>query len=597
MSLGEAFIEVKADLRPFVRDLDREVKKILEMVEGRLSGMFGAGGRAAGGKFGDEFSGGFQDSTRDKMNNSDPGIFVGLASALASALDDGISALPTEVKAALIAGVISAAPVLAAMLSSVIATSIAVGAVGLGVALATQFEQVQTQWTSFISNARNTLVTAADAFGPAMLRMLAMLESAISNDIGPKLVQIFDDTAGFLLPLANGIVDFVEEILDGIADSTGDMRPFIDALINGLQELGSVIGESMEMLVETGEDGANALELLFDITKLLVMSITGLLVVSTKLVTALGELSNKMAEVIPFLGILRAIFPATQEAQTSYIESNFEAADSFNGVIAKTKEEEKALKDLVKSMDDLVDSMYETIEADIAFEESLDRIQESLKENGRTLDLDKEKGRENTEEFIRGLKAAEEQALSRLKTQGYTSAEAARLYDQDIEKLRQLANNAGISDQKFNELFGSIVDVSRLRISSEEMGVDGLTSGLDDAGREALALLNMMKTLSKITIRGAVGGALVKFADGDIVNRPTVGIFGEAGPEVVIPLTKPARAAELAEKSGLNAILGNGGTQVMVFIGNEQLESRMVQVVERSNANQATALSQGPRRF
>ncbi|WP_327594711.1 hypothetical protein [Streptomyces chartreusis] len=45
------------------------------------------------------------------------------------------------------------------------------------------------------------------------------------------------------------------------------------------------------------------------------------------------------------------------------------------------------------------------------------------------------------------------------------------------------------------------------------------------------------------------------FAKGGIVYGPTHALIGEAGPEVVIPLTNPKRAAQLAQQSGLLGIL------------------------------------------
>lgn len=38
----------------------------------------------------------------------------------------------------------------------------------------------------------------------------------------------------------------------------------------------------------------------------------------------------------------------------------------------------------------------------------------------------------------------------------------------------------------------------------------------------------------------------LRFARGDVVRRPTLGVFGEAGPEVILPLSKPDRIAKLA---------------------------------------------------
>lgn len=49
------------------------------------------------------------------------------------------------------------------------------------------------------------------------------------------------------------------------------------------------------------------------------------------------------------------------------------------------------------------------------------------------------------------------------------------------------------------------------------------------------------------------------FADGGIVLGPTHALIGEAGPEVVIPLTRPRRAKQLVEESGLLGIIGADG--------------------------------------
>ncbi|MGW0086561.1 hypothetical protein [Streptomyces sp. NPDC003393] len=50
-------------------------------------------------------------------------------------------------------------------------------------------------------------------------------------------------------------------------------------------------------------------------------------------------------------------------------------------------------------------------------------------------------------------------------------------------------------------------------------------------------------------------------ADGGIVTSPTLAVIGEGdGPEVVIPLTKPKRAKQLAEASGLLDLLGATGS-------------------------------------
>lgn len=63
---------------------------------------------------------------------------------------------------------------------------------------------------------------------------------------------------------------------------------------------------------------------------------------------------------------------------------------------------------------------------------------------------------------------------------------------------------------------------------------------------------------------------LPRLANGDVVDRPTLAVVGEAGPEVVIPLTNAQRAQQLAKESGLVNLLKMGrpagAVQVTVYL-------------------------------
>lgn len=54
--------------------------------------------------------------------------------------------------------------------------------------------------------------------------------------------------------------------------------------------------------------------------------------------------------------------------------------------------------------------------------------------------------------------------------------------------------------------------------------------------------------------------SLPRLANGAVVARQMLALIGEAGPEVVIPLTRPARALELAQQSGLFDVLARAST-------------------------------------
>lgn len=90
------------------------------------------------------------------------------------------------------------------------------------------------------------------------------------------------------------------------------------------------------------------------------------------------------------------------------------------------------------------------------------------------------------------------------------------------------------------------------------------------------------------------------FADGGIVHGPTPALVGEAGREVIIPLTRPQRAVELVNQSGLMGLLasqgafgatggGTSGPSPEIHVHSaladpEQIARRAVRILERQSA-------------
>ncbi|WP_061443897.1 phage tail tape measure protein [Streptomyces sp. CCM_MD2014] len=104
--------------------------------------------------------------------------------------------------------------------------------------------------------------------------------------------------------------------------------------------------------------------------------------------------------------------------------------------------------------------------------------------------------------------------------------------------------------------FSSAASRARSAVSSLISGIVGLFRGLP--GKIVSAVGNIGgQIMSKI--KSGLPSAVKKylpFANGGVVLGPTHALIGEAGPEVVIPLTRPKRARQLAQESGLLDILG-----------------------------------------
>jgi hypothetical protein len=93
--------------------------------------------------------------------------------------------------------------------------------------------------------------------------------------------------------------------------------------------------------------------------------------------------------------------------------------------------------------------------------------------------------------------------------------------------------------------------------------------------------------------RGIVGAP---FAEGGVISRPTLALMGEGfQPEAVIPLTNPQRAQEIADSTGLTAMLNGGGDTFIFYLGEEQIYARMVRVAHGALDTVGRQLADGTR--
>jgi phage-related protein len=89
-------------------------------------------------------------------------------------------------------------------------------------------------------------------------------------------------------------------------------------------------------------------------------------------------------------------------------------------------------------------------------------------------------------------------------------------------------------------------------------------------------------------------------ATGGLINAPTLAVVGEAGPEAVIPMSDPNRAAAVAKSTGLLDILGSkmgnvGATMVKVYLGTREITDILNVQIDKKLGDQANELAYGTR--
>jgi len=93
---------------------------------------------------------------------------------------------------------------------------------------------------------------------------------------------------------------------------------------------------------------------------------------------------------------------------------------------------------------------------------------------------------------------------------------------------------------------------------------------------------------------------LPKLASGGLINSPTLAVVGEAGPEAVVPMSDPSKAAAVAKKTGLLDILGSrmgnaGNTLVKVYLGTREIMDILDVQIDKKFDSQANELAYGTR--
>lgn len=604
--LGEAFIAVHADMSPFRREIKQGADKdvdILEQAYGKKLGKIVADAISDGAEEGGRSGGkraakGLKDGIGNDLGSKDSSLWVSITGALAGALDDGISALPAEIKAAIIVALLAVTPLIVGGLAGAIGAGVAGVFIGLGVALATQFEMVQTRWQGFQSTVRNSMVKAAKAFQEPLLKTLDLTEERFLawEDI---LSEIFSSVAKFLDPLVSALLDTVEYLLDVVKANLGNIDIYADALVEAIYILGHGLAEVLDIILSLGDDGRKAfLDLVFILTSLIVATIQ-LVAWTTKAYNFIRDITHLIPDLLLLVGPLGPLLllfkgitkevDAGARATRAYAYTNIQYVDGLGNVIALTKDEEKALQELKKSIDAANEAAWNAIDANINFEESLDNIEESIKRNGKTLNIETKEGRNNLREIGDALKIAQEKAKERAESGKYTQQQLTELYDQEIERVYQAAEAQGVSRDRLREIYGTLIDMLKLPPPNTQWAKDlamyaaGAANALERANTAAWNLPTRI-------------GGPKPFAEGGIVRGPTQALIGEAGSEAIIPLTRPARAAAIMRQSGLDKMLGGGANvNVQVYLGNQAFDQHVQKIVVQDSRASARQLGFGVR--
>lgn len=650
--LGEAYVRIRADLEPFAKDLDKGLKVITDKFERSLNRRFG---QAIGKDMGSGLRDGLRESSTGLNAELDKGLSVPannrrrgrragrdfgdgygegiigtvkrFSGLFITALEDGFSSLPPQVKGVIGAALVAAIVPAGAFLSAAVSTSLIAGTVGIGVALASQFTEVENEWASFVTRLRERALEEAKPFAGETIASLDLFDQKL-DELDPKLKNLFSNASRYVEPFARGVAGAVDGVVTGLDRglASSDFVQISATIENGLSAIGEQVGETFELLL-SNPDISVALDDLLQVTEDLIYVGGEFLNWTTSAWADLRDIAGVVGDVTSgFTDFARVLAGITQGADAdgfSELDSAWQdflshfgggnelrlGAERINkaqrewnnttsATIKLTEEQEKALKELNKQIAAELRLTNDVIGTQIDYQAAIDQTTADLKENGRTLDLRNEKGRENAENVQREINTLREQVKAGLESGKLTEQQAQTFYDKEIARIRNRFKGNKELLAQFDELFGKLTTLSGLPPVPNKVGPLAAALGpLLTALGQVQARLNSIRqtSLPSYSNKSGVGPGQQKYADGGFITEPTNAIMGENyREEVVLPLTNTRRSMQLLSQSPLAGLLG-GGTNVAVYIGNEQLAARQYKVAQGVNRQAARTLAQTPR--
>lgn len=610
VALGEAFINVRADLKPFAKDLAKGLKQILLAAEKKIiaDGSTGRGIQAA-------LSKKTEDGVRDGLDRGfDKGTKSGTQKALSTAekffaaladfADDGLSAIPGKVKAAILIGVLAAAavvaPLLAGTISAAVISGISLGVIGLGIAVASQLKPVEDQFTALGRSMLDRLRDAAVVFVDPLLRSAESINNAF-DDVGGTIRAAFLQASTSVEPLTRALTGFVRELLPGIEIAVRRARPLIEALAVALPRLGRDLAVAFRILADGSPEAALALKDL--------LAIIGQLIIATAaFIRGLTELwfwlrVTSAAASGDYATALNLVAQREQDAALASGQLG-DGLDDVNTALGGTASEAYAARNAISA---LLKTQLTALDATIDYEQAIDDLAESIREGNRNFDVREEKGRANLRLVENAIVASARQRdaeLLRAQETGRSVDDINAAYQREIAAIERVIGKNAAQSASLKQVFADAkalpknvaVEVQTPGLNAALQGFRNLGIAIGKAAAAGANYLNQQRT-------GGAGLRVVpQYALGDIITKPTVGLLGEAGyKEAVIPdpAVMPGRAMELSNQFGLTSLiadaLGGAQTVVNVFIGQQRLEEIADYRISMNSSNQALSMAYGPR--
>lgn len=399
------------------------------------------------------------------------------------------------------------APFLGGAVTGAIGAGAGIGGVGLGVAgaIANDPEEFKKRWGEVTESVTVRWLKASASWMEPVKGSIDEVDRALRK---LPIESILSNSAGFLDPLTKGATGFTINAARGLDSLVADVGPVIDMLGTRLPKLGSDIGQFFAAIGKGSKGGATALDdLLYAagrLTKGLGVTLAALANMykgihdfTAAVGDAAGASADWVANLLDGVPVLDKLSEKIKELRapgddeimqgTIRFRGAEQAAEDFKRVEDAAEAAAKALDDYITKTQEMLDLAAADKNAGLALSQGWITLNEELRDGKRTLDLNTQAGIDNQKALLDQVQAAEAARQKQIELTGDVGM-ANQMFDQNIERIRQMAYQLGYDKEQVDALIRSL-GVLNVTEAAPKVELTGAKAAMDQ-GIALGALLN-----------------------------------------------------------------------------------------------------------
>jgi hypothetical protein len=309
----------------------------------------------------------------------------------------------------------------------------------------------------------------------------------------------FDYLAPSVKVLTAGALGFADALIPALERAAVEAQPLIQTLANWLPNLGGDLASLFDTLSAHADTFNDALKMILGTTDLLVKGVD----LTTNSFAGLFKIAEMTTGSLDALiswgghGSDTKALKFMTEDTTSAARAAAIAKGDFAALAQQLNATTMTADMLAGAMADKVfNAMVSADRASLTLHESLTRLSESFKTNGKSIDINTSKGQANREAVLAAV-GANIQFYDTMIKSGYSAKQASDAYDQNTAALEAQLRKAGLTKVQISALIGEYRKVPA-KVDTD-IAMNGLAQALNDLN-ELLRRLNGLPSLKKITV-------------------------------------------------------------------------------------------------